>query len=232
MGEEIIYSATAWRNNSELIADVARLGYIEGTVLDVTYGLGNFWNVYRPEHLTGCDLDPAKSPIGYSVDFRKLPFGNGEFDTVVFDPPYRLNGTPDRGTFDANYGVSSRYHWTDRLRDIEEGIRECSRVAGSRFLLKCQDQISPACRKNWQTFNFSYLAVVECGLVLDDRFDMLTKPRPQRPSKQVWSHSNYSTLLVFKKPRKKSRKRLDTAAPVAVGVKKTPTKEINRWAGP
>ena len=44
MGEEIIYSATAWRNNSELIADVARLGYIEGTVLDVTYGLGNFWN--------------------------------------------------------------------------------------------------------------------------------------------------------------------------------------------
>ncbi len=73
-----------------LIADVERLGYLPGTVLDPTYGLGNFWNVYRPAQLTGCDIDPEKSPIGYSVDFRKLPFGDGEFDAVVFDPPYRL----------------------------------------------------------------------------------------------------------------------------------------------
>ena len=37
-----ICTATPWNSNAELIADVERLGYLPGTVLDPTYGLGNF----------------------------------------------------------------------------------------------------------------------------------------------------------------------------------------------
>src|SRR5690606_27767225 len=44
-----VLAAHRWRNNAEMIADVAKLGYITGDVLDTTYGRGGFWTVYMPE---------------------------------------------------------------------------------------------------------------------------------------------------------------------------------------
>ena len=38
-----VFTATRWATNAEMIEDVARLGYLDGSVLDVTYGLGTFW---------------------------------------------------------------------------------------------------------------------------------------------------------------------------------------------
>lgn len=46
--------------NAELMADCAALGYLDGHVLDATYGLGNFWTTFAPAQFTACDLDPAK----------------------------------------------------------------------------------------------------------------------------------------------------------------------------
>ena len=134
------------------------------------------------------------------MDFRKLPFGDGEFDAVVFDPPYRLNGTPDRGEFDERYGIGGKYtRWQDRHQLIQEGLSECARVASAFVLLKCQDQVCSG-KKRWQTSDFSFWAMTECGLSLEDRFDMLGHVRPQPAGRrQVHSQGNYSTLLVFRK---------------------------------
>jgi hypothetical protein len=86
-----------WKTNAELIRDCASLGYLHGDwyTLDPTYGLGTFWSLWRPHTLVASDIDPAKSLWGGATDFTNLPWSNNLFDAVVFDPPYKLNGTPD-----------------------------------------------------------------------------------------------------------------------------------------
>jgi hypothetical protein len=193
-----VLTATAWKSNAELIEDVAKMGYLDGRVLDVTYGRGTFWKNWRPADLTACDLDPDKSPIGRSVDFTDLPLEwSRAFDAVVLDPPYKLNGRPNAAV-DERYGVETRSSWQDRHRLVKDGIRSCASVTRRYLLLKCKDQVVGG-GKRWQTFEFTNCAATY-GLVLEDRFDMLVTPRPQpKGRRQVHTQSNYSTLLVFKR---------------------------------
>jgi hypothetical protein len=53
-----IQAIGGWRDNAEMIADVARLGYLPEPVLDMTHNAGRFWRVYRPTLLVTNDLDP------------------------------------------------------------------------------------------------------------------------------------------------------------------------------
>ena len=196
-----VLAADTWRSNAELIADVAKLGYLKADyrTLDPTYGLGVFWRRWRPDDLVACDLDPAKSPLGRSVDFTNLPWPAGSFSAVVLDPPYKLNGTPT-ADIDARYGVDEREHWRDRLDLIERGIAECARVLrpGGTFLLKCADQVCSG-QIRWQTDEFSHHAAA-VGFRKVDRFDMLGHARPQpRGRRQVHARGRGSTLLVFER---------------------------------
>ncbi len=195
-----VLAAHAWRNNAELIRDVAALGYITGSVLDCTYGEGKFWTLCRPDRLFATDLDPAKAPDGV-YDFTALPGDwTARFDTVVFDPPYKLNGTPDR-IIDERYGVHEVTNWRDRLSLMSDGLHECARVTkvGGTVLVKCQDQVvSGAIR--WQTDLMTEIGF-ERGLDKIDRFDLLGKHRPQpmEGRTQQHAHGRPSTLLVFRK---------------------------------
>jgi len=201
-GRVTILTATAWKSNAELLADVATLGYLNGRVLDCTWGLGVFWKSWQPKELVACDKDPTKAPPGGVVaDFRNLPFPDESFDTVVIDPPYKLNGTPTPEV-DNRYGVDVVSSWQDRHALIRDGITECARIVRRRgyVLLKCQDQVCSG-RKRWQTIAFSIHAATE-GLDLVDRFDMLVTPRPQPEGRrQIHSQGNYSTLLIFQKEK-------------------------------
>jgi SAM-dependent methyltransferase len=198
-----VLTATEWPTNAHLIRDVAQLGYLGANdlVLDCTYGLGNFWTLWRPARLIGSDINPDKTQLasGEPVDFTDMPWSDETFDAVVMDPPYKLNGTP---TDDDRYGVDKKVTWRGRHALIHRGIRECARVLhpGGHFLLKCMDQVCSG-QKRWQTREFTSSAERR-GLTLVDRFDMLTRPRPQ-PSgrRQVHTQGNYSTLLVFRKPK-------------------------------
>lgn len=193
-------AAHAWHTNGAMIADVARLGYIAGRVLDVTYGLGRFWSVHRPGDLTCHDLNPAK---GDGVDFRSLPHADASFDTVVMDPPYKLNGTPS-GT-DEQYGVNVVKSWQDRHALIRDGMTECARVLrpGGHLLVKCQAQVCSGAIR-WQDRTFADHGE-SLGLTLVDRFDLLGTGRAQpprtradgRPSVQQHAYGRPSTLLVF-----------------------------------
>ena len=82
------------RNNSELIANIAEIGYLQQDVAtcDPTYGLGNFWNDWVPDEACQwfSDLAVEKSPQGYSIDFEHTPYDDGFFPQVIFDPPYKL----------------------------------------------------------------------------------------------------------------------------------------------
>lgn len=189
----------AWRSNAELIADCARLGYLreEWLTLEPTYGNGTFWKLWRPTRLIGCDIDPAKSPDGRSIDFTKLPWPDRYFDAVVFDPPYKLNGTPTHEV-DARYGVDVVDTRDGRMKLIFDGVRECARVLGDGYLLvKCQDQVNGG-KVRWQTLKIPAVAQ-ECGLGLVDRLDILKYRAQPNGVRQVHARRNSSTLLVFKR---------------------------------
>jgi hypothetical protein len=201
-----ILTATAWKDNAEMMAAVHELGYLDGSVLDCTYGLGNFWKVFQPVNFIGTDIDTHRSPYGISVDFTAMPFKPGQFTNVVFDPPYKLNGTPDL-MIDGRYGVDARKRWQDRMALMADGLVECARVADRRVLLKCMDQVV-AGNKIFQTIEMTQVAGM-AGMHLVDRFDLLHSPRPQPPINrdgstryQQHTQQNYSTLLVFEKGKR------------------------------
>lgn len=200
MPADAILATCRWRTNGELIAACAELGYLTGRVLDPTYGQGTWWSHYCPDRLDASDLDPDKSPTGVGVDFTDLPWLAGTFDAVAFDPPYKLNGTPDPAV-DHRYGVDVPASWKERHRLIRQGISEAARVLlpGGYLLLKCQDQVCSG-KVRWQTHEFTNHAA-DVGLELVDRFDMLSYRAQPAGRRQVHARRNSSTLLVFQKAK-------------------------------
>lgn len=198
----MIVHAIADRDNAALMLDCYVLGYIRqgDGVLDATYGLGRFWNDYKPKNLHRNDLNPGTDADTH-YDFRAFPFCDRSFDVVVLDPPYKLNGTPSRGgpaSLDVDYGVGQGYvAWRARHEMIDNGIIECARLAGRVLLVKCMDQVSSG-KVRWQTFEFARVAIGE-GF---DLIDMLHVPGERvQPEgrRQVHARRNYSTLLVLQR---------------------------------
>jgi len=180
-----------WPTNAHLIADCARLGYLDGRVLDATYGPhGGFWKVWTPAVLVTNDL---YAPADTAADFRALPFRDQSFDAVVFDPPYKLSGTPSLGQFDTRYGIDRVLTLAEKIALILDGAAECWRVARRYLLVKCQDQVVCG-RVRWQTDEITE-RLAGLGARKADRFDFVYTPRKQRS--QVHARRNTSQLLVF-----------------------------------
>lgn len=195
----MIRAAYKWPSNAEMIADIAKLGYISGFVLDCTYGEGVFWKVFRPELFYTSDINPESNANGRH-DFTNLPWPDGHFDTVVFDPPYKLNGTPSEP--DVRYGVGTRAKREDRMLLMYDGGIECIRVltVGGHLIWKCMDQVTSG-KMVWQTHDFTNFAQRN-GCELVDRFDLLHEPRKQPGGRrQVHAARCYSTALILKKVR-------------------------------
>lgn len=189
-----------WPSSAELIRDCARLGYLkrEWHTLDPTHGRGVFWKLWRPNRLVWHDILEECSSGGVSVDFRHLPWAEQTFDAVVFDPPYKLNGTPTKA-IDERYGVDVVMSWRDRMKLIAEGTAECCRVCNDvgYVLVKCQDQVVSQ-KVRWQTSTITEVAE-DAGFGLVDRFDAMNY-RPQPPHRtQEHARHNASQLLVFKR---------------------------------
>lgn len=206
-----IFRMTTAKNNAELIVMARDLGYIPDAhdtwTLDCTYGSGRFWNLWRPEHLIRSDANVVDEHGNtregvIQTDFTNMPWGDDVYSAVVYDPPYKLNGTPAMGgpaTSDVSYGVGKKQTIAERMELIFEGLLECIRVAkpGGYVLVKCQDQVSSG-KVHWQTFDVKQAMDINfCDLV-----DMLHLPgyRKQPAGQQVHAHQNYSTLLIFQKP--------------------------------
>jgi hypothetical protein len=188
-----------WPTNADLIADVARLGYLDGWVWDATYGRGGWWTTWRPDDLFASDIDPILSPVGYGVDFTAPAPSLTGFDAICLDGPYKLNGTPDPA-IDERYGVHVVRTWQDRLALIEVGIVTLApRLSpGGYLLVKCQDQVSSD-KVRWQTDVFTRCAEL-VGMTKVDRFDMTGHVRPQPAGRdQHHAHGRPSTLLVFQR---------------------------------
>lgn len=132
--------------NADLIARIAPL-YLTGSVLDVTYGEGKWWDRFTPEPFTFHDLHKVDG-----VDFRALPHDDDSFDAVCFDPPYVISGThsSDRlgPEFQNRYGVglhnlagmanTSTGEQSFRAM-LCAGLLEAIRVSRCWVLVKCME---------------------------------------------------------------------------------------------
>lgn len=186
-----------WPSNGHLISAAYELGYVGGHVLDMTYGDGGFW--------TQVGLESRIHPIASITinrgehDFRHIPEQDASFDTVVFDPPYKLNGT-SRLDMDERYGVDVPARWQERHLLMAQGFLEGIRVLrkGGYLLVKCKDQVSSGAMR-WQTDMLTDLAkAVEVTKV--DRFDLTGHNIPQPEGRnQLHAQDRASQLLVFKK---------------------------------
>lgn len=128
-----------WRSNAELIAlGVVGLGYLrpDDRVLDPTFGRGAWWKDWSPSVLVHHDIDQD------GVDFRALPYADGEFDVVAFDPPYVCTGgreTSTLGDFNDRYGLRDAPRTPEALLAMNvAGLDECWRVVGPGGLVLCK----------------------------------------------------------------------------------------------
>jgi hypothetical protein len=187
-------------NNAELMRDIAALGYLPEPVLDATYGKGRFWNLYRPERMVTNDLDPT-TDADVHRDFRRLLFPSGVFASVMFDPPYKLNGTSTGigpSASDDDYGVGGAYSSVEqKMTLIRDGLTECARLADQYIILKCQDQVVSG-NVVWQTRIFTDHAE-RLGFKLVDMLHVRGY-RAQPPGRrQLHARRDYSTALVFER---------------------------------
>src|SRR5688572_20847477 len=108
------------------------------TVLDMTYGNGNFWHPRMPRalELTTLDIDPTRRPdvVG---DFTVLPFRRGAFDVTVFDPPYMTNTAPG-SIMGRRFGSFTSIPALELA--VRRGCREAARVGRLGMLVKVQNQ--------------------------------------------------------------------------------------------
>lgn len=189
--------AVAQRSNAALMAECATLGYLPGIVLDATYGIGAFWRTHRPATLIA--MDRYAEYIHLVADATCMPFANDSVDTVVFDPPYKLNGTSTGAgpsAMDRQYGVAGAYVAAGaRHALLLDGTAEALRVARRFVLVKCADQISSG-KYNPQTF-MVWTRAIECGATMVDLLHVLGGREQPTGTRQLHSRRNYSSLLVF-----------------------------------
>ncbi|MCJ7725645.1 MAG: hypothetical protein MUP76_04570 [Acidimicrobiia bacterium] len=204
--DEVLAIDVTQHTNGERVADLARLGYIVGPVLDPTYGYGSMWTHYKPDDLTICDSDPAKVPdegthewtAAHVADFRDLPFESHSFGTVLYDPPYRFAGTPTdtgEGGHDDLYGTQVYRTKAEQMALILDGATECARVAEDYLIVKCQDQVVANSTRFQTTEVVDHVRLH--GWLLKDRLHLISyRPQPAGRS-QVNARNNFSTFLVF-----------------------------------
>lgn len=208
-----VIAATAWPTNAELIADVARLGYLLDTdhVLDPTYENGVWWKQWRPEKLT------THHRAVDGTDFRALPHPAATFDAVAYDPPYVCPGGRATSTVKAmhdRYGMNEGgaadpdFRTPAELQQIiNDGLTEMVRVVKPRgiVLVKCQNYIWSG--RLWEGAELTRAHALELGCSVVDRLEHLGRPGPQptvnrdgTPRRQVHARRAHSTLFVLRAP--------------------------------
>lgn len=192
--------------NAQRVADLARLGYLPEPVIDPTYGLGRMWTRYRPERLTALDLDPWRGVT--LADVRALPFPDDAFASALYDPPYRLGGTPTTrhpGGHDDRYGIDRYRSISEVYALIEAGTVELERVVrpGGFLIVKCADQVSSG-RVQWQAQSVARWMAEILGLDVVDQLHLLARRGQPSGTRQLHARRNLSTFIVAQLPRRRT----------------------------
>lgn len=205
----VIVAAT----NAELID---RIQYLflprDIPVLDPTYGngdtAGGWWKRYTPPLFTFHDLDPAFG----GIDFRSMPYADGSWRRICWDPPYVAPGGRETSTIKEmhrRFAIDAVPSTPRALHEevIVPGLAELWRVTarGGLVLAKCQAYITGA--RLQRADEWMAGAAEELGFTVFDEITHVsgTRAQPQwNPDgslrRQQHVRRNASTLWVFRKP--------------------------------
>jgi SAM-dependent methyltransferase len=114
--------------------------HVPAAILDATVNAGRFWRgSKRP--VTGLDIDPRHKPdvVGDNTD---MPFADGSFDVVVYDPPHVPNqGRDKQKDFNTRFGLvvkSSAKQGYNFSHTFPPFCREAYRVLRPEGILLCK----------------------------------------------------------------------------------------------
>jgi hypothetical protein len=199
-----IAAATAWRTNGEMIADVARLGYLhqEWRTLDPTWGRGTWWTKWRPNDLVAHDKYTLDG-----IDFRHLPYEDASFAAIVFDPPYQATGGRKTSTIKAmhdRYGMDCDDTRTPAKvqATIDGGLTEMRRLAEPRGFVLAKCAIGVTGGRLRPHTHATYNHAMDLGFEYVDELELLHGPTPQSQKTQRHARQWRSTLFVFRAPRR------------------------------
>ena len=195
-------------SNADLVREVCNLYVKKGeTIADVTWGKGAFWKNCKQE-VTGSDLIHPERPY----NFGKLPYGDSQFDHVVFDPPYvhtpgkkfQNNATYQNSETHIREKTTKKYHDAVMQR-YSIGMTEASRVASKFLWVKCQDEVCSGLQR------WTHIEVYEIGrrlgLYARDLFVLQQAHNPTVQYKnQQHARKNHSYLWIFEWPDTKKQK--------------------------
>ncbi len=127
--------------NADLMRAVAPF-YLTGSVCDLTYGEGKWWDRFTPDPFVAHDKFK-----GDGVDFTDLPEADGTYDAVCFDPPYVPQGGLGGGHAEQNFRdrfglLEESTPWWATRDLIQAGLNEALRVSRRFVLAKCSDFVS------------------------------------------------------------------------------------------
>jgi len=148
--------------NADAVHDLRNVYFRDGRrIVDLTYGAGGWWKRHRPD---GLEISTS--------DFTALPYPDGAFDTVCYDPPYiphsGTSTSPNADAFRDRFGLTKRTG-PELLAMILAGADEAARItepAAGFLVVKCMDFVDASRFHSW-----SYLIVAHlnaAGLVLHD----------------------------------------------------------------
>lgn len=162
------------------------------SIVDLTYGdHGGWWKRHRPDGLTVS-----------THDFTALPYADGAFDTVCYDPPYIPQGGTGSVSLDefrGRFGLYQRNEY-DLLTMIVVGASEAARVTNrtTGFLcIKAMDFVNGGAFCDWTYRVHRHL--IDSGMALHDEVihNGGTGPGGHNISKPKRSRRSHSKLLVF-----------------------------------
>ena len=122
--------------NADLMAAVAPY-YLTGSVCDLTYGEGKWWDRFTPDPFVAHDKYKLDG-----VDFTDLPEADNTYDTVCFDPPYVHSGgesTTAADDFRDRFGLTANQPGGQFYALIIGGLHEACRVSSAFVLVKCME---------------------------------------------------------------------------------------------
>jgi len=195
-----IYSALIG-DNSDLVKEIANLYFKDGfKIADVTYGKGVFW---KKINLSKYDFYPSdiRTCPESNYDFRKLPYGDGEFDILVLDPPYAHN--PGKMLINDSYlnkETTKGFYHKDIIQLYIEGMAEGLRVLKNNglMLIKCQDEIETSKQKisHIEIYDYAFRLKMD----VEDLFILVQNKYPYIQHKeQKHARKNHSYMWIFKK---------------------------------
>ena len=180
-------------STAAIVADILNVAFGDArSVVDVTYGLGKFWDGSAHVRVTAHDLDPARAPDG-PADFRALPYGNETFDVVLFDPPHVADGGK-ASIMARRYGT---FKAAEHERAVRAGVAEAWRVARLGIITKIADHTHGQrllLESDWVRSTLDNRAPYE--IVYQTRRRSIVDPRWRA---QLSAYNNGATFLAFRK---------------------------------